>query len=356
MRPKIKTYIALALPLQIIVVKIMASYPDFIERYYANGIYPVVASVFKGILGWIPFSIGDIAYLVLIAWLIRWLWKNFKGFYKTPKTTFLNVATFLSIAFFCFHFIWGMNYHRSPLDQSLQLKTEYDTTALIATTKRLIEKSNSIHFSITQNDTIKVTVPYDRTEIFNKSLNGYLAMGKDFPQLKLESVSLKKSLISLPLTYMGFGGYLNPFTLESQVNYLIPKHRYPYVSCHELAHQLGYAAENEANFIGSLAAMYNEDIYFKYSGTIFATRSCLRDLYRRDHDQFERLKASLNKGILKNFKESNEFWDAYENPIEPLFKNSYDAYLKANNQNKGIQSYSYVVALLVNFNAHNSCY
>ena len=33
--------------------------------------------------------------------------------------------------------------------------------------------------------------------------------------------------------------------------------------------------------------------------------------------------------------------------IEPYFKKGYNSYLKANNQTKGIKSYSYVVDLLI---------
>ena len=35
--------------------------------------------------------------------------------------------------------------------------------------------------------------------------------------------------------------------------------------------------------------------------------------------------------------------------MEPLFKEFYSYFLKANNQAKGIESYSYVVALLVDY-------
>jgi len=40
---------------------------------------------------------------------------------------------------------------------------------------------------------------------------------------------------------------------------------------------------------------------------------------------------------------------SYQNPLEPLFKKGFDTFLKANNQAKGIESYSYAVALFVNY-------
>jgi hypothetical protein len=40
-------------------------------------------------------------------------------------------------------------------------------------------------------------------------------------------------------------------------------------------------------------------------------------------------------------------WAQYKNPLEPLFKSIYNNFLKANAQDKGIKSYSYVVGLIV---------
>jgi capsule polysaccharide export protein KpsC/LpsZ len=45
--------------------------------------------------------------------------------------------------------------------------------------------------------------------------------------LNMKNRSVKKSLLSLPLTYMGFAGYLNPFTNEAQVNDKIPMYNFP---------------------------------------------------------------------------------------------------------------------------------
>jgi len=112
---------------------------------------------------------------------------------------------------------------------------------------------------------------------------------------------------------------------------------------------LGYAAENEANFIGSMAAIKHPDIYFNYSGNAFILRHCLAEVYKRDVNTYERLISEVNKGVLKNYKEVRAFWDAYENPIEPLFETTYNSFLKSNNQSGGMKSYSYVVALIVNF-------
>ncbi len=123
----------------------------------------------------------------------------------------------------------------------------------------------------------------------------------------------------------------------------------PTTGSHEVAHQLGYAAENEANFIGSMAAMHHSDFYFQYSGYTFALRYCLSELHKRDSDLYNELLPRLHTGILKNYQDVRDFWNDYKNPLEPLFKTTYDEFLKTNNQTGGMDSYSYVVALLVNY-------
>ena len=148
---------------------------------------------------------------------------------------------------------------------------------------------------------------------------------------------------------MGYTGYLNLISYEAEVNGLIPIYRFPTTSAHEIAHQLGYAAENEANFIGFLASIKNDDPYINYSGYTFGLSYCLNEIFRRDEVLYETMIETVNKGILKNSEEVRQFHESFENPTEPFFKFFMDRFLKANNQSKGMESYSYVVALLVNY-------
>ena len=54
-------------------------------------------------------------------------------------------------------------------------------------------------------------------------------------------------------------------------------------------------------------------------------------------------------GILKNLKEVKDFWKKYKNPFEVIFDKTYDSYLKANGQKSGIESYSKMVGLMINY-------
>lgn len=350
----IKTVIALLIVPQYFFVKLLGYYPEFVELYYSNGVYVCIAKLFRYILGWLPFSVGDLVYALAIIYVVRWFFKNRKRLLKDTKYWFVDVFAGISIIYFAFHLFWGFNYYRLPLHKSLNIKSNYTTEQLVKVTKQLIEKSNTIHLKITNNDTLKVDVPFTKSEVLSMAPAGYKDLKIQFPDLEYTPVSVKKSIFSLLLTYMGFSGYLNPWTNEAQVNTNIPVYKITTTTTHEIAHQLGFAAENEANFIGCLAAINHDNMYFKYCGYTFGLRYCLNEIYRRDTALYQNIVKGLNTGVLKNYNEVSAFWKLYENPTEPFFKIFYNGFLKANKQRKGIKSYSYVVALLVNYFDENS--
>ncbi len=346
---KKKTCIALSIIPQYFLVKLLSNFPEFIETYYSNGIYPLISKFLRYTLGWLPFSFGDLLYTFAGLYILKWLYKNRTRWRIDTKNWLVDVFAGVAIIYGAFHFCWGLNYHRLPLHESLNLKHEYTTEQLVRVTNSLIKKSNAVHFEITKNDTIKVDIPLRKSDVFEMVPTGYNYLKIKFPHLNYQPVSLKKSIYSYPLTYMGFSGYLNPLTNEAQVDKLIPIYKYPTTAAHEIAHQLGYAAENEANFIGFLATINHNNIYFRYTGYTFALRFCLNEIYRRDRELYKGVVSSINPGIIKNYKEVSEFWEAHKNPTEPIFKAFYSVFLKANKQSKGIKSYSYVVALIVNY-------
>ena len=242
-----------------------------------------------------------------------------------------------------------MNYYRQPLFEKMKIERDYTDADLLAFTKKLIVKTNEIQFLITKNDSAKVVFPYLNEKVFEMNLNGYEKLSNQYPFFEYTNPSIKKSLFSLPLTYMGFGGYLNPFTNEAQVNYLMPMYNSPTTSCHEMAHQMGFASESECNFIGFLASIKNENLYFQYSGYSFALRYCLGNWHARDEKVFDELVKTVHPGILKNYQESEDFWRQYDTFIDKGFHLFYDNFLKMNQQKDGMEGYSKFVNLMVNY-------
>jgi len=72
-------------------------------------------------------------------------------------------------------------------------------------------------------------------------------------------------------------------------------------------------------------------------------------MHRIDKEGSIALYKKLNAGTKKNYQELIDHNNAYENPIEPVFKSVFNTFLKANSQKDGIKSYSKVVNLLVGY-------
>ena len=343
-------YLAIFLPIQMLLMQLVEHNPNFVERYYSNGIYPYISSFFRIILGWVPFSVGDILLGFGLFIFLRFLYRLIKTRFKNFIPKLIHLTAVFSVIYFCFYLFWGLNYYREPLAKNLNYQQKkYTTEELQKVTEHIIQEMNSYHLKITQNDTLKVENPYSQKEMYKMATSGYDNLSKDFPQLKYQFKSVKSSLMSLLQSYNGTSGYLNPLTGEAQVNHRVPKTSYPTTTCHEMAHQIGFAAENEANFVGFLAANYNDNLYFKYASYRMAFGYCISEIRKRNRDLSKDLWKTVNKGIVKDFNDSYNFWQQYKNPFEPLVKKGYNAYLKANKQDKGVASYNYVVDLLISY-------
>ncbi|MDO4230035.1 MAG: DUF3810 domain-containing protein [Capnocytophaga sp.] len=322
------------------------NYPQLTESVYSTGIYPYITVIQHYLWGWIPFSVGDVFYTILIGYALYFILKKGKNLWKRPLWFFDKVLFFMVIVAFSFFVLWGFNYFRKPLSETLQIDTSYTEEELFKATQLFVNEANTLHKSLATTDSSQVDFTLSHKEIYDIAFKCYPLEKKlitDFPSVK----SVKSSLYSTFLTYMGYSGYLNPFTNEAQVNGKMIGYAVPVTACHEIAHQMGYAAENEANYLGYLATQKSENQYFKYSASLFALRYLLNETHKVNPEKYQEFTSQIRKGIFKNYKEVREFWQQYENKAEPIFKASYDAFLKANKQQQGIQSYNFVVGLLI---------
>ena len=335
--------------MQIVFYQILRQIPDVVERFYSKLWFEKFGIFMRRVFGEIPFSVGDCFYFLLLFFVGKWIVKNRKNWQIEWKKRLLVILNFCSIFYFMFHFCWGFNYYRIPLSEKMELNTDFTEADLVDFTKKLIEKTNEVQFQISKNKSLKVVVPYSAEKLLLLGENGYQNLAKKHSFFEYRNVAVKRSLLSKPLSYMGFGGYLNPFSIEAQVNMCIPKYAVSMTVSHEMAHQIGFANESECNFIGYLAATKNDDLYAQYSGYSFALHYCLMVLKREQRAAFKELYAKVNSGILKNFEESKEFWKAHESFVETGFKFFYDHFLKANNQKDGLYSYGKFLNLLINY-------
>ena len=171
-----KFILAVLLPLQYLGLLLLRQFPEFVETVYSNGIFPFFATILRYTFGWVPFSVGDLLYLLLGVYLVRWCFKNYKRIVKGPRGLLLDILSSISVIYFVFNLMWGINYYRTPLYKSMELDRDYTTEQLIYITEQLIEKANTMHRQLGYADSTKIELPYSQKEIFQSSLAGYTAL------------------------------------------------------------------------------------------------------------------------------------------------------------------------------------
>ena len=311
------------------------------EWFYSSYIliYPIWIDLISNITNFLKLNIGDLLYLISLPIFFKYLYKS-----KTRRD-FLSRTAFTSIFIYSFFYLsWGIHYNKKSINEEYAFG-DYQINELVETTDYYIRKVNNIHKKLSVSPNQKVTLTLSFEEIVfdcKKSIKELKTIN-----ISTENLKVNKSYFSLLISYLGFNGYINPFTLEANINSRLPKISYPSTISHEIAHQIGYASENEANYIGIISNQISKNMEINYSGNLIALQYLLRELYLNNKILYNNKIEKINKGVLKNIDEKAEFSKNYKNKIEPFVKKAYDLFLKKNNQSYGIKSYGLVVNLLI---------
>ena len=334
-----------------ILVRILASQPEWVENYYSRGFYPLFGGLLRRLLGWIPFSIGDLFYgaiiLVIIfktTWLLKDLWKKKvdRAYWVTGLQQFLFLFLFLYVFF---NLMWGLNYNRLGIAHQLEIRPDSASVEEIDTLAGLLLQKATYYREREESGERKQL--HRKRNLFSQSTLAYQAAAQKHSFLQYRHRSVKPSLFSYAGNYLGFQGYYNPFSGEGQVNTTIPVFLQPFVTTHELAHQLGYAKESEANFVGYLACKEHPSAFFRYSVYLDMYLYAHAQLYYMDSARANRLRKKAPPSILRDIEELKRFYRAYQSPIEEIVTWGYDYFLQANQQPQGKRSYGQVTGWLL---------
>ena len=148
-------------------------------------------------------------------------------------------------------------------------------------------------------------------------------------------------------------GVYSPFTVEANYNRDIAYYDIPFTICHELSHLRGYMQEEEANFIGVLATIGADDLYFNYSGYVSAWVYAGNALARIDRTAFATLYARINARTRQDMLYNNAYWQQFEGKAAEAHEQLNDAYLKMQGQASGVRSYGHVTDLMLEYFAKN---
>ena len=346
-----KSWSWVLLILMTILIKWVSWYPGWVERNYSLGVYPLISRVQRFLFGWIPFSIGDLFYGFLILIILFKSFQFFRLLFKKRLNRKYFIAAlqqgifFLLFIYVFFNLLWGLNYNRRGIAYQLQLNVkQYSLQDLdtLATAMQVRMNEYAALVSEEEQDSFN-----KKKVLFDAGFEAFRQAAEVYPFLAYPNKSIKPSLFSYAGNYLGFQGYYNPFSGEGQVNTTVPPVIEPFVTTHEIAHQLGYAKENEANFVGFLASKNASSTVLKYSMYFDMYRYAVGEIYRRDTALAKAYELKQHPRVVKDIAELREFFRKYKNPVEPVIMWFYGHYLKANNQPAGKRSYNEVVAWLI---------
>lgn len=323
----------------------LKEFPLFIEKYYSQGLYPFISGVLQSVSRILPFSLGDLFYIALIVLLIVTIVRIIRDLvlkqYRKGFRSALSIILSVQVLLILFYTFWGMNYFRVPAAQRLGLQdTSYTFPELEKVTAMLIDSANHNRSLLSSNE-----LGRQNGEIFRISAEAMGGLPQQYSAVNTALLRTKNSLFSLILNHIGTAGYYNPFTAEAQLNSEMPVYTRPFSACHEMAHQLGFNREDEANFAGFIAGRSSSDRLLRYSSYYQAMQEFLLQVGRRDSLAFKSLKNRINKPVLQDLKAEREYWEKYQGKAGLLSGILYDNYLKANNQPNGLRTYNRMILL-----------
>jgi hypothetical protein len=134
-----------------------------------------------------------------------------------------------------------------------------------------------------------------------------------------------------------------PWFLEIIINPdVLPVER-PFVIAHEWAHLAGFADEDEANYIAWLTCLQGDEL-MQYSGWLAIYGHVVNGLPRADG---RAIAETLADGPRRDFTDIVKRLQRSQPVVRTVARESYDAYLRANRVEGGIESYDRVVRLIL---------
>lgn len=362
---KKRTWLLVLFPITLLILFIVRNNTYMAEYIFARGIYKIISQGVSLITGIIPFSLMELMVItipilsvVFIIVMIYKLWKSARrkdGRFSYLLTLYgINMGCVISIAFFLFMILGGVNYYRYPLSYSTGLEVRNSSVdELYEVTDYLAREASSVRRELhklgieDENGVIQYTNS-ELKELGSELKREFLDASYEYPVFSGYYGKFKPVFFSKFMSRMEITGIYWPFTAEANVNVHASKYSVPVTIAHEMAHQRGFMREDEANFIAYLICKQSDNLSLKYSGIMLALSYASNQLYKYDSKLYYNVTENYDEGMLADLRAEHYYWKQFEDTvISTISNNMNDSYLKANNQSDGVKSYGRMVDLLL---------
>lgn len=307
-------------------------------RDFSRDVLGAMASV----TGAFPFAVWEVGAVLLVLLALYFLFRH-----RRPLRWLSGVVLLASCMVFLFVALWGLN-HFDPLSVADHVGldvTEYSRQQLQDTAQYMADQASAWADRVERDSAGNMLDDFSAWA--GQAHDGYEALARENAFFETSDAPVKKLLSGRLFSYMGFTGIFIAYTAESNVNPETFPASTPFTMCHELAHRLPVAAEDEANFCAFLACLNNPDPDFQYSCWYSAFVYTYNALSKVDKTAASAVWQSLSETVREDCRRANDHYDQYEGQVQQLADKANDVYLKTFREESGTQSYGEVADLLI---------
>jgi len=330
--------------------EVEAFYSQFIFYYITRGLSAVNKFVQNIALGEIFFALLTIWFGLWSLWYLRRSWRRESRLIDVLKVFFLQILWLMSILFPIFLALWGLNYQRSPLAETLAFDRVPTRAGELESIGLQIVSGVNSNYELARGSrelTGASALPITRDAVYrslerafqNEALLGEASQG--------EFSNPKPLILSRLSSWVGVSGFYIAFTGEVTFNEDVPPFDLPMVIAHHKAHQRGYAREDEANFVGYIVCINSTEPYVRYSGYLYGLK-VLEVLSKGNVERYNDLLSRINEGPKADMRERSAFWERMKSSaLGAVSRRVFSAYLRANRVSGGIKNFDEDVALII---------
>ncbi|MEN6339635.1 MAG: DUF3810 domain-containing protein [Clostridiaceae bacterium] len=338
--------------------KILSGRSAWIEANYSETVYQWIRRAISSVTSLVPFSIAEILLYALVIFCGVFLLAKLYLFASRREGLLRLLKGIASLALAggillnLFYITWGFNYFRQPLSERMGLEiTQRGTDELEAFVLDTASQAKALRETLHEDEDGVFSPQESWYTVFLDLPQAYETLSATFPVFYSDVTHAKFVLWSEGLSMQGISGIYIGLTAEPNVNVLQPPLLLYQAAAHEMAHQIGIASENEAEFTAFLACENSSDPNVRYSGLIFALIISGNALYQADPDRYIEATETYGDAIWRDLSDYDAYWDSFDGEVQQSADKRNDAYLKHNSQQSGILSYGESVDLLLAYYA-----
>jgi hypothetical protein len=271
-----------------------------------------------------------------------------KPFIRGLLRRLLPLVTAAAIVWAVFLWLWCSLYFSTPFYTGVMRNENATEAELYAALEYFIDSANELAPLVNRDENGHIAENAENIISRAPGVVPYDKLCEVFPKLeRLGANKVKPMVYSELMSQFRFTGVYMGLTGEANVNVNTPLAFLPATAAHELAHSHGVGKEEEANFLGILAATESDDVLFRYSGYISGISELAYALNLADSAAFRELSGTYSELVRLDLRDNYSYWSRYSSTrASNAVDKAYDRYLKSNGQPLGVQSYGACVNLL----------